>query len=131
GELKLLVIKLAEAVNDGASVCEICDCHSSDLEELYCDLFEDNDFKMELSFDGPLSELLYLDGVSLEPAYKQGDLLYQAIETAIAMFASNGVVVSYKSVLDIGPEGWQRLGFVAVPGTDLFVRDNFNRPATL
>jgi hypothetical protein len=47
GELKLFIIKLAESHKNGVPIGFICDCHSSDLDELRSTLFADEELKEE------------------------------------------------------------------------------------
>jgi hypothetical protein len=47
----------------------------------------------------------------------------QAIETALAMFASEGLVVAVEEGLELSIEEWKRLGFMRIAETGLVFRD--------
>jgi hypothetical protein len=122
GELKLLIVKMAEAIKADVPISGVCDCHSADLEEVWSTLFEDNQFKEEFDLQSPNGDLLYLDDISLMPEYESTPLYYQAIETAIATFASRGLVVAYKAVFKNDAKHWRKLGFKEIPRSELLVR---------
>lgn len=125
GDLQLVVIKMAEAVNDHVSLHQVFDAHSIDLEELYHALFdEDEGFKKDLQIECGPSDILYVDSVKLRPKYKSSLLFFQALESAIAMFASQGLIVAHMSTLNLGDNEWTRCGFEVVPGTAIVFRDN-------
>jgi hypothetical protein len=90
GQLQLVVIKLAEAVNDHVTLYDIFDACSADLEELYHAIFNvEGDPKEELRIEcAPAYDILYIESVKLEPKYASTRLFYQAVEAAISMFAS-------------------------------------------
>jgi hypothetical protein len=65
---------------------------------------------------------LYLDEISLKPECQDGPLFIQAVETAIAAFASQGLVVAYQSVFNDEAKMWRKLGFKEIPRSQLLVR---------
>jgi hypothetical protein len=54
-------------------------------------------------------------------------LTVQAIETALAMFASRGLVVAVEDWLDLSIEQWKQLAFARIAGTTLVFRDQLSR----
>jgi hypothetical protein len=122
GDLKLLVVKMSEARKAGVPVCDICDCHSGDLEEVWATLFEHDEFSEEFDVRSPSGDLLYIDTIALKPKYMARPVYYQVVETAIAMFASRGPVVAYKATFQDDPKRWRKLGFAEIPNSELLVR---------
>jgi hypothetical protein len=126
GELHLVVIKMAEAINDHVKLYDVFDACSADLEELYHALFNaEGAAKEELRIEcAPACDILYIDSVKLVPKYASTRLFFQALEAAIATLASQGLTVAYMRTLDLGGNEWTRCGFEVVPGTDIVFRDN-------
>jgi hypothetical protein len=123
GTLKLLVIKYAEAINQGVPLRKVFRSHSPELHDAYVALFDGtDDFKEVLSIEAIGNEVLYLEAVSVEPTYRNGFLTAQAIETAIATHASMGVAVARRETLPVWQ--WRQLGFRRVMGTGIVFRDD-------
>ncbi len=127
GELKLLIIKMAEARKARVQICGICDCHSSDMEEVWSTLFADDELKEEFDLQSPSGDLLYLDEIALLPEYEDSPLYFQVIETAIASFASRGLVVAYRTAFNDDAKRWRKLSFKEIPRSELLVRQNHVR----
>jgi hypothetical protein len=123
GKLKLVVIMCTEATNDYLALSKVFQSYSAELHDVYLALFDRHaDFKAELAIEASCGEMLFVDEVVIEPAFQSGFLTVQAIETAIATFASTGVSVARRGTLPT----WQfrQLGFRRVMATRFVFRDN-------
>lgn len=68
--------------------------------------------------------LTFLDDKTraLKAEYEASPLYFQAVETAIATFASRGLVVAYRAVFNDDAKRWRKLGFKEIPRSELLVR---------
>ena len=124
GEIHLTVIKAAEAINDHARLDFIFD--ALDMELIHEALFEDDDtIKVELKIDAPLGDVLIINSIELDPQYARTPVFWQVAETAIATFASVGLVAAYDDTLRSGGRQWSECGFRPAPETRIVYRDNF------
>ena len=124
GEIVLRVVSTTEVTNTGESLCDVCDADSAVLEGIYAALFDSNgDTKEELDIEPGWSNLVFVVKVEVDPQFLQTTLTIQAIETALAMFASEGLVVAVEEGLELTIEEWKRLGFVRIGGTGFVFRD--------
>jgi hypothetical protein len=64
-----------------------------------------------------------LEKVEFDSEHRQTNFPIQAIETALAMFASEGLVVAVEEGLGFSIEEWKRLGFMRIAGTGFVFRD--------
>lgn len=121
GTIKLFVVKLAQALRNGVELTFILDCRA--IESLYRKLFEhDGAFRAALGITAPYGDLLVIEEIELDPRFDDAVFRDQVIETAIATFASVGVVVLPKRL--IPAQNLQDRGYVDLRGTDYAVRDN-------
>jgi hypothetical protein len=126
GQIKIAVIKLSEARSNGVKLYYVLD--SYDIEEVYPHLFKkDGVFLPDLPLEAPYSDLLLIEDVQLEPRFEKTDLRNQAIETAIASFASAGIVLVKKNVLGLEEIAALELGYWDLLFEDYFLRDNFRQ----
>ena len=126
GTIKLAVIKMSEARCQGVKLYHVLDCY--DIEEVYPHLFKkDGVFLPDLPLEAPYSDLLLIEDVQLEPRFEKTDLRKQAIETAIASFASAGIVLVKKDVLGLDEEAQLDQGFWDLLFDDYLLRDNFRQ----
>ena len=122
GTIKLLVVKLAQALQNGVKLAYILDCEA--IESLYRKLFErDGAFRSALGITAPYGDLLVIEDVQLDSRLDDAAFRDQVIETAIAIFASVGVVVLQKRLLPV--QDLQERGYVNLRGSDYAVRDNY------
>ena len=122
GTIKLLVVKLAEALSKGVELAFILDCEA--IESLYRKLFErDGEFRPTLGIMAPYGDLLVIEDIQLDPRLDDAAFRDQVIETAIATFASVGVVVLPKRL--VPGQILQDRGYVGLRGSDYAVRDNY------
>lgn len=125
GDLQLVVVKMCEAVNDRVILQQVCDAHSEELLEIYSAIFDaEGDAKEELRLECLPCDIVYLESVSLKPKYRSSALLLRVLETTIATFASQGLVVAHMNTLNQKHNEWSTCGFEVVPGTSIVFRDN-------
>ena len=128
GEIVLRVVLAAEAIDRGEDLYDVCDVDSCLLEGIYAALFDRNgETKKELDIEVGWNNLVLVEKVEIDSRFRQTTLGVQAIETALAMFASQGLVVAVEDWLDLSIEQWKQLGFVRVAGTTLVFRDQLRR----
>jgi hypothetical protein len=124
GEIVLRVASATEATNQGEDLFEVCDADSAVLEGIYAALFDrSGETKEELDIEPGWNNLVFLEKVDIDPEHGQTSLNIQAIETALAMFAAEGLVVADEEGLELTIEEWKRLGFVRIAGTRFVFRD--------
>lgn len=124
GEIVLRVVLATEATNQGEDLFEVCDADSAILEGIYAALFDQSgEIKEEFDIEPGWNSLVFLEKVEIDPPHCQTTLNIQAIETALALFASEGLVVAVEEGLNLTIEAWKRLGFVRIGGTRFVFRD--------
>jgi len=124
GEIILRVVSATEATNHGEDLYDVCDADSAVLGGIYAALFDQQgETKDELDIEPGWSNLVFLEKVEVESQYRQTSLVTQVIETALAMFASEGLVVAVEEGLRLSTEEWKRLGFMRIAETGLVFRD--------
>lgn len=124
GRMKMVVVKLAEAVRDGTELYDVLD--QKVLESLYKVLFkEDGVFWPHLDIQAPLGDLLVIEAVQVESKYENTALHQHAIETAIQTLASIGIVVIKKQVLRLSPSAWSDRGYVDLEFQNYLLLDNY------
>jgi hypothetical protein len=124
GRMRLFVVKMAEALRERADLNEVLESHG--LDSFYEAVFEeDGTYRSDVEVDAHYADLLIIESVRLKPHFESTDLRHQAIETAIATFASAGVVIVRRRVLRSSPEGWLDQGYIELPGDDYLLRDNW------
>jgi hypothetical protein len=113
GELHVAVIHLGEVMNRSASVYDVLDADSADLEALYGVFFEGSALKPEHD-SGTGSDLLYFARVDVASGWHQRGLDEAAVKRVIETWGS-GCTVAVMPVTDEGEAvQWGRLGFVPV-----------------
>lgn len=124
GEIVLRVVSATEATSKGEDLYDICDAEYAVLEGVYASLFErSGETKEELDIVPGWSDLVFLEKVDVCPEFRQTKIMVQTIETALAMFASEGLVVAVEQGLELNIEEWKRLGFVRIAGTGFVFRE--------
>jgi hypothetical protein len=128
GEIVMRVVSTTEVTNTGESLYHVCDADSTELEGIYAALFDsDGETKEELDIEPGWNNLVFLEGVKIDPEFQRTGLVIHAIETAIAMFASEGLVVAIEERLELSVDEWKQLGFVRAAGTGLVFRDQLTK----
>lgn len=103
---------------------EVCDADSADLEAVYVTLFDDHgDTKEDLDIEPGWNNLLLIDDVKISPEYENTALRVRLIETSIAMFCPEGLVVAVEEALQLTVEDWRQLGFKRIADSPFVFRD--------
>jgi hypothetical protein len=124
GQMTMLVIKMAEALRNKIQLFEVLDSHG--LDSLYSVVFEqDGVYRPDVEVEAHYGDLLIVEDIQLKPQFESTDLRNQAVETAIATFATAGVVLIRKRVLRIEAERWVDRGYIELPDDDYLLRDNW------
>ena len=61
--------------------------------------------------------------MKIEPDFRSTPLIVQLIETAMAMFCPEGLIVALEESLDLTVAEWRRLGFKRIAGSGFVLRD--------
>jgi hypothetical protein len=124
GTITLKLVSTTEAENQGERLLDVCDADSAILEAIYATLFDANGkTKDELDIEPGWNNLLFVDAVEIKPEYKNTSVRVQLIETGIAMFSSEGLVVADEESLELTVEEWRRLGFRRIAESPFVFRD--------
>jgi ribosomal protein S18 acetylase RimI-like enzyme len=84
---------------------------------------EKGETKEELDIEPGWSSLLYIESVEAEPEYQKTTLAVRLIETAIAIFCSDGLVITVEKAFDLTIGEWRQLGFKRIAGSEFVFRD--------
>ena len=124
GKITLKLVSVTEAVNQGEQLYDVCDADSAILEAIYATLFDTNgETKEELDIEPGWNNLLFVETVNIDSDYRNTSLRVKMIETAIAMFCSEGLIVAVGDSLELSVEEWQRLGFKRIAESQFVFRD--------
>lgn len=132
GEIKLLKIHVAKAMNDRMDLLDICDAHSGYLESLYHAVFNGKgETRPELEIEPSWDDVLVLWEFEIPTELRHAGVVVQAFETAITAFGATDLVVAaingeqYDFIgLDLTVDEWRRLGFKRIAGSQFAFRDN-------
>jgi ribosomal protein S18 acetylase RimI-like enzyme len=124
GQIALRLVSVTEAVNRGEHLFIICDADSAVLEAAYGALFDaKGETKEDLDIEPGWNNLLYIEAVESEPEYQETTLAVRLIETAIAIFCSDGLVIAVEKAFDLSIEEWRELGFKRIAESEFVFRD--------
>jgi len=124
GTITLKLVSTTEAVNQGVRFLDVCDADSAILEAIYSTLFDTKgETKDELDIEPGWNNLLFVDTVEIKAGFEKTSLQVQLIDTSIAVFCSEGLVVAVEDSLDLTIEDWRRLGFRRIVGSSFVFRD--------
>ena len=124
GSITLKLVSAIEAANRGEDLYEICDADSAILEAIYTTLFDtDGETKEDLDIEPGWNNLLFIEDVEIKAGFEKTSLRVQLIETAIAMFCSEGLVVAMEPSLHLTIDEWRQLGFRRIAGSHFVFRD--------
>ena len=97
---------------------------SAILEGLYATLFDDNgETKELLDIEPGWTNLLFVDTMTVLPKYQDTSLRVQLMETSIAMFCPDGLIVAVEDALELTQEDWRQLGFKRIAGSLFIFRE--------
>ncbi len=124
GEVTLRLVSATEAMNQGEGLYDVCDADSAVLESIYATLFDaKGETKEDLDIEPGWNNLLFIDDVNTAQEYESTSLRIQLIETSIAMFCPEGLIVAVEESLDLTVEDWRRLGFKRIADSPFVFRD--------
>lgn len=124
GEISLKLVCATEATNRGVRLIDICDADSAILEAVYTTLFDANEeVAEELDVEPGWNNLVFIDGVKIATEYANTSLRVQLIETSIATFGPDGIIVAVEEDLDLTVDEWRQLGFKRIAGSSFVYRD--------
>ena len=124
GQITLRLVSVTEAVNRGEDLFIVCDADSAVLEAAYCALFDKTgETKEDLDIEPGWNNLLYIESEEVEPEYDDTTLAVRLIETAIAIFCSDGLVIAVEEAFDLTIEEWRELGFKRIAESEFVFRD--------
>lgn len=132
GTITVLKVSAVEAINKGLALYELFDAHSQFLEAAYVAIFDgEGEAREELEIEPGWDDILILSDFEIRPEFRNRGVLVEAFEAAIAVFASQGIVVAAMESerhdfvgLDLTVEEWRRLGFIRIAGSQFVFRDN-------
>ncbi len=124
GTITLKLVSTTEAENQGELLYDVCDADSATLEAIYATLFGTSDeTKDELDIEPGWNNLLLIETVDIKVGYEKTPLRVQLIETGIAMFCPEGLIVAVEDSLDLTIEDWRQLGFRRIAESPYVFRD--------
>jgi hypothetical protein len=124
GEITLKLVSATEATNRGVGLYDVCDADSAVLEAVYATMFDANgETKEDLDIEPGWNNLLFIDDVNITQGYENTSLRIQLIETSIAMFCPEGLIVAVEESLELTVEDWRRLGFKRIADSPFVFRD--------
>jgi len=125
GEISLRLVQVSEAVNQGENLYDVCDSYSAALESIYGHLFDkDGEIREELDIEPAYNNILFVESVELDSGYRDTKVMVQVVETAIATFAPDGLIVAFEKGLELKKEAWKNLGFKRIADSGIVFRDN-------
>ena len=124
GRITLRLVSVTEAVNRGEDLFVVCDADSAILEAAYWALFDEKgETKEDLDIEIGWNNLLYIESEEVEPEYHDTTIAVRLIETAIAIFCSDGLVIAVEAAFDLSIEDWRELGFKRIAESEFVFRD--------
>lgn len=124
GEITLKLVCATEATNRGVRLLDVCDADSEILEAVYATLFDANEeVAEELDIEPGWNNLVFIEGVNIAPEYADTSLRVQLIETSIATFGPDGIIVAVEEALDLTVDDWRQLGFKRIADSPFVYRD--------
>lgn len=123
GKMRFLVVRASEAVRNGFRIAHVCDAFSSEAIHAFCAVTDDNgEWKPELKIFATSSDFVVIEQLSIRRPYRRSGLGAQAIQTVIATWCPDGVVIAHRE-LDLSSADRLAVGFKAAEGTEYMVFD--------
>jgi hypothetical protein len=124
GEITLKLVSVTEATNRGIRLLDVCDADSGTLEAVYSTLFDATEEMVEeLDIEPSWNDLIFIDDLNIAPEYADTSLRVQLIETSLATFGPNAIVVAVEESLALTVEDWRELGFKRIAKSPFVFRD--------
>ncbi len=124
GTINLKFVSATEAENQGEPLYEVCDADSATLEAIYATLFDaKGETKDELDIEPGWNNLLFVEAVEIKPGHEKTSVRVQLIETGIAMFCPEGLIIAVEESLELTVEEWRQLGFIRIAESPFVFRD--------
>ena len=124
GRIILRLVSATEAENRGERLYEVCDADSAILEALYATLFDAHDeIRDDLDIEPGWNILLFVEVVEIAPGHKKTSIRVELIETNIALFCPEGLIVAMEGSLKLIIEEWRRLGFRRIAESPFVFRE--------
>jgi hypothetical protein len=107
GEITLKLVSATEATNREIRLLDVCDADSGTLEAIYSTLFDATEQLVEeLDIEPSWNDLIFIDDLNIDPKYAGTSLRVQLIETSLATFGPNAIVVAVEDSLALTIEDW-------------------------
>lgn len=124
GTITFKLVSATEAINQGERLFHLFETDSSILEAVYATMFDANgEAKDELDIEPGWNNLLFLETVEIKAEHEQTPLRTQLIETSIAMFCPDGLIVAVEDSLELSIDEWRQLGFRRIADSPFVYRD--------
>ena len=124
GAITLKLVSATEAANRGERLYDVCDADSSILESIYATLFDANgETKDELDIEPGWNNLLVIEDVEIKPEHENTAPSVALIETSIAMFCPEGLILAVEDSLELTIEEWRQLGFRRIANSPFVFRE--------
>ena len=124
GTITLKLVSATEAENQGEPLYDVCDADSAILEAIYASLFDiKGETKDDLDIEPGWNNLLFVEAIDIKAGFEPSPLRVQLIETGIAMFCPEGLIVAVEDSLELTVEEWRRLGFRRIAESPFVFRD--------
>ncbi len=124
GTITLKLVNTTEAENQGERLFDICDADSAVLEAICATLFDaDGETKDELDIESGWNNLLFIEALEVKPGNDRTSLQVKLIETGIAVFCSEGLIVAVEASLELSIEEWLGLGFRRIAESPFVFRE--------
>jgi len=124
GEIKLKLVCATEATNRRVPLIDVCDADSAVLEGMYGILFDPHDdVREELDIEPGWNNILFIQDITVAADYRDTSLRVQLIDTSIATFGPDGIIVALEQSLDLTIEDWRQLGFKRIAKSPYVYRD--------
>jgi hypothetical protein len=112
-----------DAIDDGESLLDICDCDSQGLHELHVILTQGtNEFREDLQIEEPVHYVLFVYEAVFHPDITPYRV--SVLDAVFGLFGIYSLAVMWREVGDVPVVEQVQLGLCKVAGTDLVFRHN-------
>ncbi|MFH5806138.1 GNAT family N-acetyltransferase [Alienimonas sp. DA493] len=119
------IVQTRRAIDDRFSLFDVCDAHSDGLADMFVAVFdiESEMPREELGIEPLWEGLMYLEAVTVDPAYRGRGVAVQAVKTTIETFCHGGIVTAHPASMPLTDADWKALDSVKIAGSEVIVRD--------